>query len=273
VGTDYFKTLGIPLLAGRDLQRTDRKGAPRVAVINEKMARYFFGGTNPIGKKIGSMRDPQPNIEIVGIVKDGKQSSLRDEIPRVVYIPYDQEEDIGRMNFYARTTGDPAAVMATLRNEVRRLDPNLPVFQMKSMQQQTDESLFLDRVVATLSMFFGFLATILAAVGLYGVMAYTVARRTREIGIRMALGAARGNVMWMVMREVALLAAIGIALALPMAVVLGRLIESQLYGMKGADAPVMAGASIGLAAVALLAGCVPALRATRVDPMVALRYE
>jgi predicted permease len=273
VGPGFFHTLGIPLLAGREFTVADREGASKVAIVNEKFAQYFFANQNPIGRKIGSPRSKQPNMEIVAVVKDGKQNSLREQITMTVYMPYMQEPGIDQMTFYVRTAANPTAVAGALRTEVRRLDANLPIFNMKTMEQQTDESLFLDRVVAMLSMFFGMLATVLAAIGLYGVMAYTVARRTREIGIRMALGADRRKVVWMVIREVTILAVIGIVIALPMAAALGRLIESQLFGLKGIDAPVMAGATLCLGLVALAAGSIPALRATRVDPMVALRYE
>ena len=159
------------------------------------------------------------------------------------------------------------------RKVVHDLDPNLPVFAMKTMESQVDEALFTDRIVAVLACFFGLLATLLAALGLYGVMAYTVARRTREIGVRMALGAGQSGVLWMILREVAVLAAIGVGIALPVAYALSRLIQSQLYGIVANDPLVMSAATLSLAIVALLAGYVPALRATHIDPMVALRYE
>jgi len=177
------------------------------------------------------------------------------------------------MNFYVRTTQDPVVLGATLREQVRRADPNLPVFDMKTVEQQIDEDVFAERLVAALSTFFGALATLLAAIGLYGVMAYTVSRRTREIGLRMALGAGRPEVLRMVMREVGLLALLGIGIALPAAYALSRLIQAQLYNMRGSAPAIFVGASLVIAAVAATAGLIPAVRASRIDPMSALRNE
>ncbi len=271
VGPGYFATMGIPLVVGRDFTPADGPGAPRVGVINEKLAQHFFGSENPIGRRLRFRRDDQP-MEIVGVVKNAKTSDPKEKTPQFVYGSYSQEK-MGILTYYARTSQDPLAVARMLRDEVRRQDANLPIFDVKSMQRQIDESLFMDRLVAALSASFGALATLLAAVGLYGVMAFMVVRRTREIGIRMALGADRRSVLVLVMREVLVLAGVGIAIAVAAAFALGGVIESQLLGVSGRDPLVMICATGGLALVALFAGYLPALRATRVDPLSALRYE
>ena len=272
VGPGYFATMGIPLLAGRDFSKADGPGAPHVAVVNEKMARHFFGNGSPIGRTIDFGREAKTPITIVGVVKNGKASDPKEKQRQFVYGSYSQRS-MSEMTFYARTTADPLTVAQMLRDEVRRQDPNLPIFNVKTMQQQIDESLFMDRLVAALSAAFGTLATLLAAIGLYGVMAFMVARRTREIGIRMALGASRTNVLGLVMREALVLAGLGIFIAVLVSFALGNLIESQLLGVSGTDPLVMGCATAALALVAFLAGYLPALRATRVNPLAALRYE
>ena len=273
VGPGFFDTLSQPLLAGRDFNARDVSGAPRVAIINETLAAYYFGKANPIGRHIGWGRDKTPDIEIVGVARNAKMSSLRQEPRRVVYTPYMQEPEIGQMTFYVRARGAASSVGTSARQAAVRVDPNMPVFDMKAMATVVDESLFLERMVAALSVAFGGLATLLAAIGLYGVMSYTVARRTREIGIRMALGAERSSLMWLVLREVALMVGIGVGVGLPLAIALSRVVQSQLFDLSAHD-PIALAASAGLLAfVALAAGYLPARRATRVDPMLALRYE
>jgi predicted permease len=274
ISPQFFSTMQIPLIGGREFTEADSEGAPKVAIVSEKMARYFFHNENPLGRRFafGDGKD-KPDIEIVGVVKDSRGTALRGEMPRFVFLPYEQDTNVDEITFFVRTAQDPARMGDAIRKVVRNLDPNLPVFAMKTMENQVDEALFTDRIVAVLSCFFGLLATLLAALGLYGVMAYTVARRTREIGVRMALGAGQGGVLWMIMREVAVLAAIGVLIALPASYALSRLIQSQLYGIPANDPLVMGAATLSLAIVALLAGYLPALRATRIDPMVALRYE
>jgi predicted permease len=273
VGPGFFNTLGIPLVAGRDFGTADVKGAAEVAIVNETFARYFFGDKSPIGHRFGLRRAKELDIEIVGVVRDGKAASLREEQKRFVYRPYTQIADLDDMTFYVRSNVDAGALAPRLRALVQRVDATLPVTELKTMRAQIDDSLFVDRVVAALSAAFGLLATLLAAVGLYGVMSYAVACRTREIGIRMALGAARRAVLLMVLQEVALLSVIGVAVGLPSGYGLGRIVETQLFGLTARDPLTYAVATSTLLLAAFLAGFIPARRATKVDPMVALRYE
>jgi predicted permease len=275
IGPDYFATMGIPLLGGREFTVADSSGSPKVAIISETMARRFFANRNPIGSHFafGAGDRVRPDIEIVGVVKDSKHATVREEKRPFAYIPYAQKKDLGRITFYARTEQDVASVTPSLRSEVARRDNNLPIYDLKTLRQQADESLFNDRFLTFLSICFGSLAAALAAVGLYGVMAYTVTRRIREIGIRIALGATQARVAWLVLREVALLAGAGLLAGVPLAFALGRAAESLLFGVKAGDPPVFAAACLLLALVALLGGYLPALRAAKVDPMVALRRE
>jgi predicted permease len=269
VGPNYFATMGIPVLAGRDFTKGDGAGAPQVAVVNEAFAKYFFGTESPMGRRF-KVRDTVR--EIVGVVRNGKTGDLREKQNRFFYAPAAQST-LGFMTFYVRTAQDPSSVIPMLRSAVRNEDPNLPVFNIKTMEKQIDESIFMDRLVAVLSATFGILATLLAAVGLYGVMAFMVVRRTREIGIRMALGANRRNVLRLVMKEVILLAGVGIGIAVVASLATGRLIQSQLLNVSERDPLVIVSATVVLGLVALFAGFLPAMRATRVDPLQALRYE
>jgi len=275
ISPDYFKTMNIPILLGRDFRMTDGRGAPKVCMVNERFARRFFKGGLAIGKHIGMGGDPgtKLDIEIVGVVRDTKYESMREEVPLEVYRPYHQMEFVIGMYAYVRTARRPEQAFSGIRRVVNGLDPNLPLFQMKTIETQMEESLITERLVATLSTGFGALATVLAAIGLYGVMAYIVAQRTREIGVRMALGASARDVVKLVMRDVFILTGIGIAIGLPAAWGLTRMVRSQLYGIQPNDTLTIAAATLGIAFVALLAGYVPALRATRVDPMRALRWE
>jgi predicted permease len=271
VAPDFFETLGIPLVAGRPVTETDGPTAPEVAVVNESFARRYFGG-QALGRRFGYGRGPlHQDVEIVGVVRDGKAGSLREEQRRFVYLSHAQREVLGGMTFYARTGAEPDALMGRVNAIVRGVDPDLPVSELKTMRTQVRESLFVERMVAGLSAAFGVLATLLAALGLYGVMAFAVTLRTREIGIRMALGAQRRDVLRMVLRDVAVLVAVGVALGLPGGYGVGRVVETQLFGLNARDPLTFAAATAALLLVALLAGYIPARRAALVDPMVALR--
>jgi predicted permease len=275
VSPGFFATLKIPLEAGRDFTDRDRIGAPKVAVVNRKFALHYFGGRDPVGRHIGDGTDPgtRTDIEIVGVVGDTKYETMREEIPRQVFFPYLQRGRSGNMTAYVRTDVASDQMFPVLRAAVRKLDANLPVSLMKTVERQKDDSLSVDRLAATLATAFGVLATLLAAIGLYGVMAFLVARRTREIGLRMALGAVTGNVIWLVVREVLLLAGIGVLVGLPVSLAVTRLLASLLYDVNPNDPANIALATLGIAAIAAVSGYLPARRATRVDPVTALRYE
>jgi predicted permease len=274
VGPRYFETLGTRLLLGRDFSTQDTETTPKVAIINQTMARYFFGDRNPIGKRFGWYGEDKnrQQFEIVGVVKDSKYETLREQVPRTAYLDCFQGT-LGSMTFGVRTSVKPSAVIAQLHNEIRAIDAGLRIGGFTTLEEHVDESLGHERLMATLSSLFAGLAVLLACVGLYGVMAYAVARRTNEIGIRMALGADRAQVLGMILGEVALLVAAGIAVGLPVALAAARLISGQLYGLKPADPVTIAGAILLLTAVAALAGYIPARRATKVDPLLALRHE
>ncbi len=286
ISPGYFQTLGVPILAGRDFTIKDNQEikagpdpedwSPTKAIVNEKFARKYFGGIDAaLGRHAGFGSDPstRTDMEVIGVIKDIKYTSLRDEIPIQMFIPYLASRYVAGMTVYLRTTLDPNQITAAVRLQTRQFDVNLPIYAMRTVEDQISRSLLIERLIASLSTVFGALATLLATIGLYGVMAYTVARRTREIGIRMALGAFQRDVIWMVMREVIVLVAIGIVVGFAAAVGLTRFVKSQLFGVEAMDPVALIAATIGLAAVACLAGYIPALRASRVDAMRALRYE
>ncbi|HMD86017.1 MAG TPA: ABC transporter permease [Terriglobia bacterium] len=285
ISPNYFATLGVPIVLGRDFTVNDNRQVkngpnpddwtPTTVMINEKFARRYFLGQNPIGRHLGFGGDPgtHTDMEIIGVVKDIKYTNLRDDIPEQAFVPYLGSHFLGSMTVYLRTTSDPNQLMPAVRAKVRELDSSLPIYDMRTTGAQISNSLSTERMIASLSTVFGFLATLLAAIGLYGVMAYSVAQRRREIGIRMALGAEPGRVIWMVMRDVLLLVAIGVAVGVPTALALMRMVATQLYGLSAHDPSTLALATAGLSLVACAAGYLPALRASRLDPMVALRYE
>jgi predicted permease len=285
VSPGYFKTLGISLLAGRDFDDRDVSFEPgdpeaqvpayKVAIVSENFARHYFKDQSPIGRHIGFGGNPgtKTPIEIIGVVKDAKYTGVRDEIPRTVYFAFMENAFAGGAVMYVRTAARPEAAFGSIRQAMQQLDPNIPMYNTRTLEAQADQSLLNERLVATLSSAFGVLATLLAVIGLYGVMAFTVARRTREIGVRMALGAVQGDVIWLVMREVVILVGSGMLLGLAGAWALSRYVSSQLYGVGGTDPVTIVAAVAILGGVALLAGYIPARRATRVNPVLALRYE
>jgi predicted permease len=272
IGPAYFRTLGVPLISGREFTRSDVAAAPKVAIVNEAFAGKFNLGRDAVGKRIGS-GEGKLDTEIVGLVRDAKYSEVKDAVPPLFFRPYRQNDQIGFLTFYVRTALVPEHLLPNIAKLVSRLDPNLPVENLRTMPQQVRENVFLDRMIGVLSTAFACLATLLAAVGLYGVLAYTVAQRTREIGLRMALGATPPRVRAMVLRQVGIMTLIGGTLGIALAAALGRYAQSLLYQLKGADPAVMIGSTLSLTLVALAAGYVPAHRASKVDPMRALRDE
>jgi predicted permease len=271
VGGDFFRTAGIAILRGRDYGPGDSPDSPMGAIITESAASYFFPDSEAVGRDVVLAGGP---ARIVGIAADSKYRSVREDTPRIAYLSFQQERSPSReRTVYLRTAGDPALAASALRGAIRELDKNLPVYGLKTFAEQKAESLASERLIATLSGFFGVLALLLAATGLYGVLAYLVERRTREIGIRMSLGAGRDHVLWMVLRGALAMAAAGLALGAPLSRWLSTLVEKQLFGIRPGDLATLAGACAILTAVVVAAAAIPAWRASRVDPMIALRYE
>jgi predicted permease len=269
---DYFKTMQIPILEGRDFTQADVKKDSKIAIVNKHFATHFFGDTSAVGRHLGQGGGPNPalDIEIIGVVDDSLYEGPRQGVRRQVFIP---AWGASSATLYVRTTMGLSAAFALIRREVQALDRSLPVFETKTVQAQLDDTLLSDRLVALLSAGFGLLATLLASVGLYGVMAFVVARRRKELGIKIALGAQRTTILWTVMREVLILLAIGLSVGIPSALGLGTFASAQLYGIQGHDPSVAVGTTLLLMIVAAVAGWIPAHRASRVDPMLALRYE
>jgi len=275
VSANYFSTMQIPLVSGREFNAGDTSTSAKVAIINEAMAKEFFAKRNPIGVHfaVGGGNDVKPKIEIVGVVKNAKEGHVRDGERPFFFQPYSQFGKLFGMSFYVRSQQEPLQIANALRETVRGADANLPVYDLKTVQRVVDEDLFAERVVAGLSAAFGGLAALLAALGIYGVLAYLVVQRTREIGIRVALGAAAGHVRGLVFKEVGWMVLAGAVVGLPAAYGLARLGESLLYGVHARDVAAYA-ASLGVVCLVAFAACyIPSRRATRIDPNVALRYE
>jgi predicted permease len=270
----FFATLGVPLIGGRDFTERDVAGAQKVAVLSQPCVDHFFKNRSPLGRKIGFNGENKGlDIEVVGVVREAKLTDLKQKPTCYVFTPLLQDMNPGQSTFYVRTASDDANLASSVRAAVAHFDPALPIFDVKTLETQTNETHYVDRMVAFLSAAFGLLATLLAAVGLYGVMSYSVTRRTREIGIRMALGSKPSGVLWNVLSEVLVLAGVGIAVALPLVFLLSRYLESQLYEVKALDPMAIGFSTLVLAFVSVVAGWIPAYRATRVDPLTALRYE
>jgi predicted permease len=268
----YFETMQIPILEGRDFKIGDAKDNSKVAIVNRRFAEHFFKGGSAVGKHLGRGVGPKTtmDVEIIGVVADSLYEGPREGIRRQVFVP-----NWGKNSavFYVRTRNASASAYGLIRNEVKQLDSAMPVYGLKTLESQLDETLLTDRLIALLSAGFGVLATLLASIGLYGVMAFAVARRRKELGIRLALGAQPWFVIWLVMREVLLLLSIGLGVGLPAALALGRYVSSQLYGIEGHDPGVAITTIVLLAVVSAAAGLIPAHRASRIDPILALRHE
>jgi predicted permease len=273
IGSDYLKTFDMKLLSGREFTDADVTNRPQVAIVNETFAKKFGLGREAVGKLMSQRDTGALDIQIVGLMADAKYSEVKDTVPPQFFVPYRQVGNVGRLIFYVKTSGDEIQLLRTIPTMMRRLDANLPIEDLKTLTKQVRDNTFLDRMISTLSAAFAILATLLASVGLYGVLAYSVAQRTREIGVRMALGASEGNVRGMVLRQVGLMTMIGGAIGLAAAIGGGRGARSLLYEIKSYDPLVMVAAALVLAAVALAAGYLPARRAAQTDPMQALRYE
>ncbi len=293
VGPRFFETMKMPLLAGRDFSSQDERPTPSEqaggeppntpntaakatpatisAIINQTMARYFFGDENPVGKRFST--DGRTPVEVIGVVKDAKSTNLREQAPRTFYLYYFQQPPPFNMNIYLRTGGDAAPYGATIQRLVRGIDPQLQAVRLETMTEVVNETLVQERFIAQIAGAFSLFALLLACVGLYGVMSYAVARRTNEIGIRMALGAQGRDVVWLVMREVLLLLALGAAIGLAAAMATTRLVSTLLFGLTPTDPATITLATLMMIGVAALAGYLPARRAAQVDPMTSLRHE
>jgi predicted permease len=268
----YFETMRIPFLEGRDFRLSDVREQSSVAIVNRRFAEHFFPGKSAVGKRLGRGTGPNTKltVEIIGVVADSLYEGPREGVRRQVFVPNWGKNSAA---FYVRTIASSSGAYGLIRNEVKQLDSSMPVYEMKTLEAQLDQTLLTDRLIALLSAGFGLLATLLASIGLYGVMAFVVARRKKELGIRLALGAQPGLVIWMVMREVLLLLSIGLAVGIPAAMALGGFVSTQLYGIEPHD-PWIAGWTLALLTiVSTIAGLIPAYRASRIDPILALRYE
>jgi predicted permease len=275
VGPGYFRTLGIPLMSGREFTPADILEAPKVAIVNEAFLKKFNLGRDAVGKRMtqGSGNGAKLDTEIVGVAQNAKYSRVKDEVPPLFFLPYRQDPRIGSISFYIHTGVDPERFLQSVPPVMTHIDPDLPVEELRTMPQQVRQNVGQDRLVSTLSAAFAVLATLLAAVGLYGVLAYTVSQRTREFGLRMALGADPQRVRRMVLGQVGRMTIIGGVIGLGLAIGAGAAASSLLFKMQGYDPLVLVTSAVVLTIVALGAGLIPAIRASRIDPMLALRYE
>ena len=268
---NFFEIMEIPFLAGRGFTERDDDKAPKVVILNSAAVRKYFPDENPIGRRMGGSPEENATMEIVGIVRDVKYNSVRDEVPPTMYVPYRQAS--GGVMLEVRTAGDPVSAMGGIREAVRRIDSNLPIMDMSTQMEQIERRFLQEKLFAQANAFFGGLAVLLAAVGLFGLMSYSVARRTNEIGIRMALGARSQDVLRLVMRESMTLVVVGIVIGLAVALGASRLVKTLLFGLAPTDVFSLMGAMLVMIAVSAFAGYLPARRASRVDPMVALHQE
>ncbi|MBI3683974.1 MAG: FtsX-like permease family protein [Acidobacteria bacterium] len=266
--------MGIPIKAGRDLTWADWGGSRKLCLVNEALVNEYLAGANPVGRLMAQGTRQAPDTEIIGVFANSRYHDVRGEVPRQTFIAMDSRlRSVGSINVYARLQGDPRPVMPQLRNQVRRVDPNLVVSDMRTLDDQLNMRLANERLLSFLSAGLALLASLLAVVGLHGVLAFVVARRTREIGIRMALGAEPGQVIRLVMREMLLVILLGISAGVVAGVLCGRFVETQLFAVRAADPPVYAMSVAALLAASLAAAFLPTRRASRIDPMRALRHE
>jgi predicted permease len=275
VGAEFFATMQISILIGREINEHDQTMAQKVAVVNETFARKYFGDANPLGRRLAlGLHNKNADIEIVGVSKAVKHQSLAQKIVPVVYTPYGQDtESLFGLSFEVRAAGDPLALVETVRRAVRDMDSRIPVASIDTQERVINSTISQQRSFAALGGGLAVLAVLIACVGLYGTMAYSVARRTAEIGVRMALGAQRPKVVRMVLRDVVLVSTVGLAIGIPVAIAMSNLVQSFLFGLQAKDLGVMIGAPLLLLVAALAAGYGPALRASRIDPWRALRHE
>ncbi len=276
-GPGFFTTMQIPLLTGREFDDRDRLGSPPVAIVNQAWVKANLQGVNPMGQRIvsfGPRLKPQ-EMEIIGVAKNARYDQLTGDFPAIVYMPFAQNLNVpvDEMTFFLRTAGDPLAYSGTVRKIVHQADARIPVTNLGTQAAQIDRELSQQILFARLCSVFAMLALGIACVGTYGTMSYTVARRTGEIGIRMALGAQRGTVVWMVLRDVLILAAVGLSISVPAALSAAKLVESSLFGVKPDDPRTLAEAVAILLSAALLAAYLPARKASQIDPMTAVRHE
>jgi predicted permease len=275
VAGSFFETMQIPILLGREIIDRDQQSPSKVAVVNEVFAKKYFPNGNPIGRRFGFGDENAPtDIEIVGVARTARLTTLKRDTPPVAYLPFGQDiSSLGGMNFELRTAGDPLSLANSARQVVRQLDERIPVVRLTTQSAVIDQTISQEHTFATLCTAFAVLAVLIACVGLYGTMAYAVARRTNELGLRLALGAQRRSLLWMVMRQVLSMALIGLAIGVPAAWATAHVVESFLFGIKAKDPLALSLAPAILLMAALVAGYAPAWRASRIDPWKALREE